>query len=125
MSDRKYAIQQTQTRAEVVEGYWLGKMWECVYQYAVQVGGVDHVTDRLDAFYKFAEVSHHVLPLDDLGVARKGRGQQSLVYQGLKAHHDGVVCRINRKGRTQKVNRGQASSPLPCEAAKAPSTDLL
>lgn len=57
----------------------------------MQVGGVDHVTHGLDAFDEFAKVGHHVLPLNDLGVARKGGRQQSLVYQWLKAHHDGMV----------------------------------
>lgn len=65
-----------------------------VYQYAVQVGGVDYITDCFDAFYEFAKVGCHVLPLDDFCIARKRRWQQSLVYQGLKAHHDGVVCGI-------------------------------
>lgn len=71
-------------------------MSACVYQYAVQVGGVDHITDGLDAFNELAKVSHHVLPLDDFGVARKGGGQQSLVDQGLKAHHDRVICIIQK-----------------------------
>ena len=66
----------------------------------MQVGGVDHVTDSLDAFYEFTEVRHHVLPLDDLGVAREGGWQQSLVHQRLKAHHDGVVCSTHRKTTT-------------------------
>lgn len=61
----------------------------------MQVGGVDHIADGFDTFYEFAEVGHHVLPLNDLGIARKGRWQQSLVYQGLKAHHDRVVCSIS------------------------------
>ena len=61
----------------------------------MQVGGVGNVTQGLDALYELAEVGHHVFPLDDLGVAGEGRGQQSLVYQGLKAHHDGVVCKIH------------------------------
>lgn len=63
----------------------------------MQVGGVDNITDSLDAFYEFAEVGHHVLSLNDLGIARKGRWQQSLVDQGLKAHHDGVVCSMHKK----------------------------
>lgn len=70
---------------------WNSNLDMCVYQYAMQVGGVDHVTHGFDAFYEFAEVGHHVLPLNDLGVAGKGGWQQSLVYQGLKAHHDGMV----------------------------------
>jgi len=92
-----------------VLSYWYrqhSKMWECVYQYAMQVGGVDHITDGLDALYKFADVSHHVLPLDDLGVARKGRWQQPLVHQRLEAHHDGLVCSIHRKEKILKVNKG-------------------
>lgn len=63
----------------------------------MQVGGVDHVTDGLDAFYEFTKVGHHVFPLNDLGIARKCRWEQSLVYQGLKSHHDGVVCSMNSK----------------------------
>lgn len=65
----------------------------------MQVGGVDHITDSFDAFYEFAEVGHHVLPLNDFGVAREGRWQQSLIYQGLKAHHDRVVCSTHRRKR--------------------------
>lgn len=65
----------------------------------MQVGGVDHITDSFDAFYEFAEVGHHVLPLDDFGVAREGGWQQSLIYQGLKAHHDRVVCGTHRGKR--------------------------
>lgn len=75
---------------------------KCVYQYAMQVGGVDHITDSFDAFYEFAEVGHHILPLNDFGIAREGRWQQSLIYQGLKAHHDRVVCGTQEK----KVNIG-------------------
>ena len=75
----------------------LSKIWKCVYQDAMQVCGVDHITHSLNAFNKLAEVGHHVLPLNDLSVSRKGRRQQSLVDKGLKAHHDGVICRIHKK----------------------------
>lgn len=68
-----------------------------IYKYAMQVGGVDHITDSLDALDEFAEIGHHVLPLNDLGIARKGRWQQSLVHQRLKAHHYRVVCSMHRK----------------------------
>lgn len=64
------------------------------YQNAVQVGGVDDVTDGLDALDELAEVSHHVLPLDDLGVARESGWQQALVDQWFEAHHDGVICQL-------------------------------
>lgn len=75
----------------------LGKIWKCVYQYAMQICGVDDITHSLNAFNKLAEVGHHVLPLNDLSVSRKGRRQQSLVDEGLKTHHDGVICSVHRK----------------------------
>jgi len=70
----------------------LRKLQKGVHQYSMQICGVDHIAHGLDAFYKLAEVGHHVFPLNDLGVARKGGRQQSLVDEGLKTHHDGVVC---------------------------------
>lgn len=67
-----------------------------VYQYAVKVGGVDHITDSFNSFYEFAKVSCHLFPLDDFGIARKRRREKSLVHQGLEAHHNGVICKTTR-----------------------------
>ena len=61
------------------------------YQDTMEVDGGDDVTNGLDALYELTEVHHHVLPLDDLGIAGKGWGQQSLVDQGFESHHDRVV----------------------------------
>lgn len=60
----------------------------------MKVGGVDHITDSFNPFYEFAKVSCHLFPLDDFGIARKRRREKSLVYQGLEAHHNRVICKI-------------------------------
>lgn len=64
-----------------------------VYQYAMEVGGVDHIADSFNSFYEFAKVSCHLFPLDDFGIARKRWREKSLVHQGLKSHHNGVICK--------------------------------
>lgn len=66
----------------------------------MQVCGVDDVTHGFDAIYELAEVSHHVLPLNYLGIARKRGRQKSLVNKRLKAHHNGVVCKFHEKNNT-------------------------
>lgn len=73
--------------------FTLPSLCTVVYQYAVKVGGVDHITDSFNSFYKFAKVSCHLFSLDDFGITRKRRWEKPLVHQGLEAHHNGVICK--------------------------------
>lgn len=70
----------------------------------MKVGGVDDVTHCFDALYKFAEIGNHVFSFNYLGIARKCRWKESLVNKGLKAHHDGVVCKIHKTNNTLNIN---------------------
>lgn len=88
--DYNFVFSKCLTMREVISVF---RLCTVVYQYAVKVGGVYHVTDSFNSFYEFAKVSCHLFPLDDFGIARKRRREKSLVYQGLEAHHNGVICK--------------------------------
>lgn len=57
----------------------------------MQVCNVDDFTDGFNALDKFTEIVDHFFSLDDLGIAWESGGQQTLVNQWLKTHHDRVI----------------------------------